>query len=156
MIYRRIPWTAVIMAACLFVLVAPSFAASVPAWLDEAITGWNEKNPDRMIRFVGIQDSFVWYRMQASEEIGQKEIRDVSDQLAQANGYVYVDTEEKVTTGRPPSESPARGDKKCWRRSMVLDAGGTPTGTTPTKQRMLTRMVCEDGAHWMTGFRSAE
>jgi len=66
---------------------APAHAASVPAWLDEGISVWNEANPADAIRFVNIKDSYVWYDMPKSAEISQKMIReryDVSSRTALA------------------------------------------------------------------------
>jgi len=139
--------------------VVPCDAASIPAWLDEAITGWNERNPGLQFQFVGIKDSFVWYRIPDTPEIGPKDIRGAAYRLAQEHGYKFTDEEELVTTGRPPSDSGPSTEKKCWRRSFVLtlesignttDVGGQHAGA---QQRMLTSMVCEEGPTWSSGFR---
>jgi len=39
---------AALLCAGLLAAAAPAHAASVPAWLDEGITNWNEANPDVM------------------------------------------------------------------------------------------------------------
>lgn len=141
---------------------APSGAASIPAWLDEAITSWNERNPTLPIQFVAIRDSFVWYKVQDTPEIDHKEIREITYRLAQEHGYVKTEDEELVTTARPPSDSGRSTDKKCWRRSFVLNIenlGETTSvggGDSGIRQRMLTTMVCEDGAQWAMGYRVSQ
>lgn len=153
---------ALLAVVLILLAAAPCAAASVPAWLDDAISGWNTKNSDKQIQFVSIKDSYAWYKMQATPEVGQKDIRDRCDKLVKANGYADANDEETVTTGRPPSNTGNRGDKKCWKRSFVLDLQAQANTTAVdgdhagTRQRMLTRMVCQDGDAWMTGFRIAE
>ena len=153
---------AIMLAACLAAVVlaaAPCLAASIPAWLDEAITSWNERNPTLPIQFVAIKDSYVWYRVQESPEIGQKGIRDITYKIAQQNGYATTNEEELVTTGRPPSESGPSTAKKCWKRSFVKTLEGQANTTTVAgdhagvQQRMLTSMICEDGPYWALGYR---
>jgi hypothetical protein len=162
--------TSIASAACIAGLVtiasfatAPCFAASIPAWLDDAITGWNERNPASTIEFVAIKDSFVWYRMQSTPEIGHKEIRDITYKLVQDHGYVTMDDEELLTTGKPPTTNAPSKPKKCWRRSFVLtiekQSNTTAVGDSEgsgVRQRMLTSMVCQDPPYWDTGFRIAE
>ena len=143
----------------------PCHAASIPAWLDDSITDWNDKNPDVQIRFVDIKDSFVWYRIPDTAEVGSKDIRESVYDIVLGNGYKRTDDEELITTGRPPEPTTPGIDKKCWRRSYVLDIeqlsnttssggyGGTNNARPGQRQRMLTSMVCADGANWFAGFR---
>ena len=121
-------------------------AASIPAWLDDAITTWNQENPELPIEFVDIKDSFVWYMVPHNDEIGVAEIRQRIQRIVEAHGYEKTVEEELVTTGKPPTPLKPYQPKKCWRRSYTLtvDVG---------RQRMLTTMVCQDTAHWFTGFR---
>jgi hypothetical protein len=141
---------------------APCVAASIPAWLDEAITGWNQRNPAQPFEFVSIKDSYVWYRVQRTPEIGQKEIRAAVNTLAKNNDYATTNDEELVTTGRPPSDNGPSTSKKCWKRSFVLTIQQQSNTTTVDgersgiQQRMLTSMICEDGPYWDTGFRVSQ
>lgn len=145
-IFRGFRQAIAIAGLVLFVLATPAtHAASIPAWLDDAITAFNEKNPGIQIQFVDIKDSFVWYVVPDTAEIGSKDIRDGIYGIAQTNGYKMTTTEELVTIGRPPGK-PAT-DKKCWQRSFTLDAGPSAAG------RMLTTFVCEDNEQWFAGFR---
>jgi len=143
-------------------IAAPCSAASIPAWLDESITTWNEKHPEPQIAFVDIKDSFVWYKIKRTPELGHKEIRNLTYKLVQDKGYVTADDEERVTPWRPPSTGGPAGQKKCWSRSFVLDiqALGNTTAVdgehSGIRQRMLTCLFCDDGAYWMAGFRTAE
>jgi len=141
----------VIAVACLGILsllgVGLPRAASIPAWLDDAITSYNEKNTGIQIRFTGIKDSFVWYTIPDTAEIGSKDIREGIYGIAQANGYKMTAEEELVTTAKPPSPNKPYEAKKCWKRSFVLEGAATSAG------RMLTTYVCEDGANWFAGFR---
>jgi len=157
----RLEGSILIAAFCAVCVLAaaPGNAASIPAWLDDAITTWNGKNPSLQFQFAGIKDSFVWYRIQDTPEIGSKEIRGAAYGLAQKNGYKTTDDEELVTTARPPSDTGPSTSRKCWRRSFVLnlenlsnttEVGGEHAGI---QQRMLTSMVCEEGPTWSTGFR---
>jgi hypothetical protein len=148
--------TAAVLAA------APCNAASIPAWLDDAITSWNGRNPGLQFQFAGIKDSFVWYRIPGTPEIGQKEIRGAAYKLLQEHGYTTMDDEELVTTGRPPTDGGPSTPKKCWRRSFVrtldnigntTEVGGEHAGI---QQRLLTSMVCEEGPTWATGFRVSD
>ena len=136
-------------------------AASIPAWLDDAISNWNQENPAVQIRFVDIKDSFVWYMIPDSPETGNKEIRTSIHEIVLKNGYKVTDQEELVTTGKPPSPIKPYKEKKCWTQSFVLDieelsnttAAGGREGNPGLRQRMLTSLVCEDGPYWFTGFR---
>jgi hypothetical protein len=133
--------------------------ASIPAWLDDAISAWNEENPEVSIRFVDIKDEFVWYMLPENEEFGQREIRARIHTIAQEHGYRTTDEEELVTTGKPPSPVSPHIPKKCWRRSYVLDiqalsdTKSSRGGRSSQRQRMLTSMVCEDEGSWFLGFR---
>ena len=141
--------------------VTPSSAASIPAWLDGAIADWNEENEAIQIEFVDIKDSFVWYMIPDTPDIGSKEIRASIYKIIQANAYKTTDQEELVTTGKPPSPVKPYKEKKCWTQSFVLDidelsnttAAGGRDGNPGQRQRMLTSLVCEDGPRWFTGFR---
>jgi len=145
--------------------VAPSHAASIPAWLDDAITIFNERNPETRIWFVDIKDSFVWYRIPNEPDIGSHDIRERVYTIVAENGYKRTDDEELITTARPPEPTAPGREKKCWRRSFVLDIeqlsnttssggyGGTNSARPGQRQRMLTSMVCEDGENWFAGFR---
>jgi len=136
-------------------------AASIPAWLDDAISEWNSEseNKEIPIRFVDIVDSYVWYMLPQNDQFGQKEIRARVHEIAQANGYTTTDEEELGTTGKPPSPVNPYQPKKCWRRSYVLDiqalsdtrAQGDKRAAQ--RQRMLTSMICEDEGYWFMGFR---
>jgi len=140
--------------ACLLTLslfaTTPCNAGSIPAWLDDSITSWNENNQQSRIEFVAIKDSYVWYTMSATPELGSKEIRARVYGIAYKNGYANTQDEEIVTTGKPPTASGPSKAKKCWSRSFLRDIQkGSPT----TVERMLTTLVCEDGANWSAGFR---
>jgi hypothetical protein len=151
-------WKSVVsvFACCAIVLAiaslstAPSGAAQIPAWLDDSITSWNTNNPTSTIQFVDIKDSYVWYTMAATPEITSKEIRARVYGIAYKNGYMNSQDEEIVTTGKPPRQSGPAKTTKCWTRSFLRDVQkGSPT----TVERMLTTLVCEDGANWSAGFR---
>jgi hypothetical protein len=161
---------AIAVVGCLAGLVAaglvtttPCRAASIPAWLDDAITAWNEKSPATPIEFLEIKDDYVWYTMPKTAEFGHKELRDSIYSLVLERGYKLTDDEERVTTGKPPSPVSPYKTKKCWTRSFVLDieelsnttaAGGRGgSGKTGLRQRMLTSLLCEDTPYWLTGFR---
>ena len=153
---------AAVVTVGLFV-TTQSFAASIPAWLDDAITGWNAKNPTQQFQFSGIKDSFVWYRIERSPEVGQKQIRDAAYRLLQEHGYMVTDEEELVTTGTPPVDSGRATPKKCWRRSFVLTLDGAGNNTTAiagersgVQQRLLTSMICDDNPSWAAGFRVSQ
>jgi hypothetical protein len=145
--------------------VAPlSHAASIPAWLDDAITGWNEENPATPFRFVDIKDSYVWYMIPATAEIGHKQIRESVYTLVQEHDYKLTSDEELVTTGKPPTPVEQYKPKKCWTRSFVLDIEEL-SNTKPVddrgerpgmRQRMLTSMVCQDQQAWYVGFRTLQ
>jgi len=138
-------------------------AASIPAWLDDAISEWNDKSPDIQIEFVDIRDSYVWYMIPDTDEISHKDIREGVFNLAMANGYKITAEEELITKGKPPSPVTPYREKKCWTRSYVLDINELSNttavgqrgsgGGTGMRQRMLTSMVCEDQQYWFAGFR---
>jgi hypothetical protein len=138
----------------------PSGAAGIPAWLDDAISGWNTGHPEAVIRFVDIKDSFVWYDMPRTPDLGHPQIRQRVNDLVLAHGYAPLDDEEVVTTGKPPVAGAPSTPKKCWSRSFVLNieaqadtkAIGEDSGQ---RQRMLTRLVCEDTESWWAAFRIA-
>ena len=140
----------------------PCNAASIPAWLDDAITEWNKENPDVQIEFVDIKDSFVWYMIPDSPETGNKEIRTSIHEIVLNNGYEVTDQEELVTTGKPPSQTTPYKEKKCWQRSFVLtinelsNTTATGGGRSGVRQRLLTSLVCQDGRDWYAGFRIAQ
>lgn len=128
----------------------PCSANTVPAWLDDGITQWNAENPASPIRFVDIKDSYVWYTMAATPELGSKEVRSRVYGIAIKHGYATTQDEEMVTTGRPPSPTGPAKSKKCWSRSFLRDV---QKGSSTTVERMLTTLVCEDGPNWSAGFR---
>jgi hypothetical protein len=138
-----------------------AMAASIPAWLDDAISDWNDENKSIQIEFVDIKDSFVWYMIPDTPELGHKEIRSSVYEIIQNNGYLATDQEELVTTGKPPSPTTPYKEKKCWTQSFVLDieelsnttVAGGHSGRAGLRQRMLTSSVCEDGPIWFAGFR---
>jgi len=131
--------------------ITPCNAGSIPAWLDDSITNWNASNPKDTIQFVDIKDSYVWYTMAATPELGSKEIRARVYGIAYKNGYANTQDEEIVTTGKPPVASGPVKTVKCWTRSFLRDikSGDSTAGTS----RMLTTLVCQDGANWSAGFR---
>jgi hypothetical protein len=142
---------------------APAHAASVPAWLDEGISVWNEANPADAIRFVNIKDSYVWYDMPKSAEISQKMIRERLKSIVYRNGYEPMDEEDLVTTGKPPVTAGRSTPKKCWSRSFVYSiqaqSNTKATGDDETagqRQRLLTSLICEDSSVWWAAFRVAE
>ena len=147
----------IIGVACCVGLVAlslfatPCNAASIPAWLDDAITAYNKENPASPIQFVDIKDSYVWYSISSSPDIGSKEIRERVYGIAHKNGYANTQDEESVTTGKVPSVGggPPK-TRKCYTRSFLRTLKeGSGTG----QQRMLTTMVCEAESSWFAGFR---
>ena len=71
-------------------------AASIPAWLDDAISKWNQENPAVQIRFVDIKDSFVWYMIPDTPETGHQVVRERTYTIAEANGYRRTEAEELV------------------------------------------------------------
>ena len=147
-------------ATVLAVLALPCVAASIPAWLDDGISSWNRQNPESRIEFVNIRDSFVWYQMPKTE-VDHTLIRERLNTIVLKNGYVPMDDEELVTTGKPPVQSGRVMAKKCWSRSFVLDlqaqANAKTTGDTSAtqRQRLLTSLVCEDESVWWAAFRVA-
>lgn len=154
---RRLAKTFVSLAACCAGLLtlslfatSPCNAGSVPAWLDDSITTWNTNNAQSRIEFVDIKDSYVWYTMVATPELGSKEIRARVYGIAYKNGYADSQDEEIVTTGKPPTTTGPSKAKKCWSRSFLRDI---QKGSATTVERMLTTLVCEDGANWSAGFR---
>jgi hypothetical protein len=122
-------------------------AASIPVWLDDAISAWNAENETTQIRFVDIKDGYVWYTIPKTEDIGHQRIRERVYTIAEQHGYQMTEREELVTTARPPWGD--RKDKKCWNRGFTLDLD---TG----RQRMLTTLVCAAEAEWLAGFRILE
>ena len=146
---RRNWRTTVILIACYWLGIAAIGAASVPAWLDSAITEWNQENPKVQIQFVEIKDSFVWYIVPNTPETGHVELRESIYGIVQRHGYQRTEAEELVTTGRPPSPNKSGSrDKKCWKRSFILDL-------EVGRQRLLTTQVCADTTSWLAGFRVA-
>ena len=159
-------WTGILLLTGCFAGIAgltlsgsPCVAASIPAWLDDAITKWNQENENIQIEFVDIKDSFVWYMIPDTEETGHQEIRDGIHKIVREHGYGVTDQEEMVTTGKPPSPTNPYKAKKCWKRSYVRNieelsnttvSGGGQSGV---RQRMLTTLVCDDAEYWFTGFR---
>jgi hypothetical protein len=127
-----------------------SHANSVPAWLDDAITDWNKANPASPIRFVDIKDSYVWYTMAATPELGSKEIRGRVFGIATKHGYAPSQDEEMVTTAKPPAATGPAKPKKCWTMNYQRDI---QKGNSLSQERMLTTLVCEDGPNWSAGFR---
>jgi len=132
--------------AVVSLLTGLAMAASIPAWLDDAISKWNQENPDVTFRFLDIKDSFVWYLFPKTDDLAHSEIRERMYAIVEANGYQKTEEEELVTTGKPPSPTEPYKAKKCWSRSFTLniDVG---------RQRMLTTLLCEDATNWYTGFR---
>ena len=123
--------------------VTPSGAASIPVWLDDAITEWNEENEAIQIEFVDIKDSFVWYMVPDTPDIGHKDIRESIYKIIQSNGYKTTDQEELVTTGKPPSQTTPYKEKKCWQRSFVLTINGTSPPTTGTSAARTGSVACQ-------------
>jgi hypothetical protein len=134
-----------ILAICLF-SAGLVMAASVPAWLDDGISRWNQENPTLPIQFVEISDSFVWYALPRTAELSSSEIRERIYAISEIHGYVRTAQEELLTTGKPPSGTNRHKAKKCWKRSFTLtvDVG---------QQRMLSTLICEDTDTWYMGFR---
>jgi len=134
-----------------FCLLAGSVAqaASIPAWLDDAISVWNDENPATQIRFVEIKDSYVWYMIPKTEQTGNKAVRERTYAIAERHGYQKTEREELITTGRPPSPNKPYRDKKCWSRGFTLDLD-------VGRQRMLTTLVCDGDSDWFAGFRILE
>jgi len=128
----------------------PCSAGSIPAWLDDSITSWNTNNPTSTIQFVDFKDSYVWYTMATTPDLGSKEIRARVYGIAYKNGYANTQDEEIVTTGKPPRSSGPVKTLKCWTRSFLRDI---QEGNNNTGERMLTTLVCQDGANWSAGFR---
>lgn len=146
-------------------LALAATAASIPAWLDEAVTEYNSENADAPLRFVDIKDSYVWYMTPDPKGASGKEIRGSIYQLIVNEGYELADSEEMVTTGKPPTPTAPYKAKKCWTRSFVITIdelsnttmAGAGTGQrSGVRQRMLTSMVCQDGASWWMGFRTLQ
>lgn len=142
-----------VLAAFVLAVSAPGHAATIPAWLDDAISGWNTTHPEGPIEFVAIKDAYVWYRMAGAPELASKDIRDRVYGITEANGYVKTQDEEMVTTARPPAASGPSKTSKCWTRTFLRDP---KKGATAANQRMLTTMVCEEDATWSAGFRVLE
>jgi hypothetical protein len=128
--------------------ITTGMAASVPVWLDDAITMHNSENPDLPVEFVDIKNSFVWYMTARVDPAQHVRIRENVYGIARANGYKQTEQEELVTTGKPPSPTDPHSAKKCWKRNFILEL---ETG----RQRLLTTLVCEDESYWFAGFRTA-
>lgn len=160
--YASVAALCALVLALSAVAATPSRAASVPAWLDAAISKWNGEHPDAAIRFVNIRDSFVWYDMPKTAELGHQQIRERVNAIVLNNNYVPMDEEELVTTGKPPVTSGRSTPKKCWSRSFVLNIQSQSNTkavgeeSAGQRQRMLTSLVCEDTATWWAAFRVAE
>ena len=141
-------------------------AATIPGWLDDAITEWNEEHVDTPLVFVDIKDSYVWYMVSQSAESKSKTVRESVYGLIREHSYRVADDEEKVTVGRPPSPTAPYKEKKCWSRSFVRDIHAleneAPVGSSGRssrngqKQRMLTSLICDDRPYWFAGFRVLE
>ena len=123
-----------------------SQAASIPAWLDQAITDFNKANATRPVEFVEIKNSFVWYRVAKDGSADSVKGRKLLYTIAESTGYATTSPEELVITARPPAASGPDKDKKCWSRSFTKDV-------TTGQQRLLSSLICEDGENWMLGFR---
>ena len=137
-------WVGLMVGAILVTGLAT--AASIPAWLDDGITKWNQEHPDVAIQFLAIHDSYVWYMFPKTEDLTNAEIRKRMYAIVEGNGYKRNAEEELVTTGKPPALTEAYKPKKCWTRSFTteVDVG---------RQRMLTTQLCEDATNWYSGFR---
>jgi len=142
-----------VLAALVLAGTTPGRAASIPAWLDDAITGWNTAHPENPFQFVAIKDTYVWYRMAPVPDLTPRDVRERVYGIAQANGYSRTQDEEMVTTARPPVSSGPTKSAKCWTRTFLRSA---QKGATGGSQRMLTTMVCEEGVSWSAGFRVLE
>ena len=153
---------AALLCAGLLAAAAPAHAASVPAWLDEGITNWNEANPEAAIRFVSIKDSYVWYDMPKAQDLGQKQIRERLKAIVHRNGYEPMDEEDLVTTGKPPVTASRSTPNKCWSRSFVYNiqaqsnTKSVDDDVAAQRQRLLTSLICEDSSVWWAAFRVAE
>jgi hypothetical protein len=112
-----------------------AMAASIPAWLDEAISNWNEEHPQEQIQFVAIKNEFVWYTIPKTSEKQHEQIRESVYGIAESHGYARTEDEESVTLARPPVPSGPSTERKCWSRSFTQDRD---TG----HQRLLTSLVC--------------
>ncbi len=163
---NRRPCVFAVVTACaagllvaLALATTPCGAASIPSWLDDGISKWNATHPETQIRFVSIKDSFVWYDLKKTPELGQQEIRERVNSVVLGRGYVVTDDEELITMGRPPATEGPVTPKKCWSRSFVLDIAAQSNTkavgaeSSGQRQRMLTRLVCEDTATWWAAFR---
>jgi hypothetical protein len=160
---RRIAAAGMLVAALVAVLVTvPCLAASIPSWLDDGISKWNTANPQSPIRFVDIKDSYVWYDLPRTADMGHAQIRERLNKIVMDHGYKPMDDEEMVTTGKPPVTSGRVMAKKCWSRSFVLnltaqaDTKAVGDASPGQRQRMLTSLVCEDSKTWWAAFRVAE
>jgi hypothetical protein len=149
-------------AACCAGIIVPVVAASIPAWLDDGISRWNAANADAQIRFVDIKDSFVWYDMPKTAEVGHQKIRERLNAIVLDHGYTPTDDEELITTAKPPVITGKAVAKKCWSRSFVMnikaqsDTKAVGDESPGQRQRMLTSLVCEDTATWWAAFRVAD
>lgn len=163
---RAIRARLVTACAVLFVVgmlgAAPCGAASIPAWLDDAISKWNGENPTVPITFVDIKDAWVWYEIPKTSEIGHQRIREAINRITLGKGYEPLNDEEFVTTARPPVKGGPATQKKCWNRSFVLNVqaqGNTKAvgdESPGQRQNMLSSMVCDDADRWWASFRVAQ
>jgi hypothetical protein len=135
-------------------------AANIPSWLDDAISKFNDANPQTQIKFVDIKDQFVWYNM-SKADFEHAQIRERVNGIVLKQGYEPMDDEELLTTRKPPLVAGKTGTKKCWSRSFVLNidaqANTKAVGDDAPgqRQRMLTSLVCEDSTVWWAAFRVA-
>ena len=136
----------VCLGVAAMLLSAPSRAASIPAWLDQAITDFNKNNPTTPIEFMAIKDQYAWYRLSKESGIDAAQIRTKVYGIAQTAGYAKMSPEELVTAARPPVASGAATQKKCWSRSFTMTV-------TTGQERLLTSLICDDAADWKMAFR---
>lgn len=145
-----------------FVAGTPCRAEAIPAWLDDAISKWNGENPTLPITFVNFKDSYVWYEVPRTAEIGHQRLREAINRIALGKGYAPLNDEEFVTTGRPPAVNGPSTQKKCWNRSFVLNVqaqGNTKAvgdESPGQRQNMFSSLVCEDAEKWWAAFRVAQ
>lgn len=137
---------ALLLAVVAGLATVPAEAASIPAWLDQAIADWNKVHTARPIEFVDIKDQFVWYRLAKSGDREPSQARASVYAIAEKSGYKTTTTEELVTTAKPPVASGAAKNKKCWSRSFTQEMA-------VGQERLLTSLLCDDGDNWMMGFR---
>ena len=139
-------WTRILVVLVALLGGVPSRSASIPAWLDQAITDFNKNNPASPIEFMAIKDQYVWYKLAKGEGLDATAIRGKVYGIAQASGYAKMSPEELVTSARPPVASGAATQKTCWSRSFTMTV-------TTGQERLLTSLICEDAADWKMAFR---